>query len=240
MARVGQLLRALDGEPWGLTLTQLSTRLKLPRSTVHRLVGALTAEGLLMSTPTAGRVRIGPEFVRIASGSRLELRQQVEPLMRQLFDDIGETVDCSVLEGSDARVVHVIPTQHQLRAVSEVGATFPLHCTSKGKALLAALDPDQVLDILPPTLPRFTEHTTTSRKKLVLELAEVRETGVAFDLEEHAPGICAAAVAAHDPFGALFTLSIPAPSLRFPGERDSIVTALLRVRAALHEAFAAP
>jgi DNA-binding IclR family transcriptional regulator len=237
IARVGQLFRALEGEPWGLTLTQLATRLQLPRSTVHRLVGALSTEGLLMSASTAGRVRIGPEFVRIASASRLELRQQVEPLMRQVFDDVGETVDCSVLEAAEARVVHVIPTQHQLRAVSEVGVAFPLHCTSKGKALLAQLTDEQVRDILPPTLTRFTEHTVTSRAKLLRELADVRESGIAFDIEEHAPGICAAAIAAHDPFGALFTLSVPAPSVRFPGERSKIVASLLRVQAELDETF---
>ena len=47
IARVGQIFRALDGEPWGLTLSQLAVRLKLPRSTVHRLVSALVNEGLL-------------------------------------------------------------------------------------------------------------------------------------------------------------------------------------------------
>jgi len=240
IARVGQLFRALDGEPWGLTLTQLATRLQLPRSTVHRLVGALSAEGLLMSATTAGRVRIGPEFVRIASASRLELRQQVEPLMHQVFEAVGETVDLSVLEGEEARVVHVIPTQHQLRAVSDVGVAFPLHCTSKGKALLAALPDAQVKDLLPTSLHRYTESTITSRAQLLRELADVREAGVAFDLEEHASGICAAAIAARDPFGALFTISVPAPSLRFPGEREKIVRALLRVRAELNEAFATP
>jgi DNA-binding IclR family transcriptional regulator len=240
IARVGQLFRALDGEPWGLTLTQLATRLQLPRSTVHRLVGALSAEGLLMSATTAGRVRIGAEFVRIASASRLELRQQVEPLMRQVFDAIGETVDLSVLEAEEARVVHVIPTQHQLRAISDVGVAFPLHCTSKGKALLAALSDAQVKDLLPSSLHRYTESTVTSRAQLLRELADVRESGVAFDIEEHAPGICAAAIAARDPFGVLFTISVPAPSVRFPGEREKIVRALLRVRAELNEAFETP
>jgi DNA-binding IclR family transcriptional regulator len=240
IARVAQLFRALDGEPWGLTLTQLSIRLNLPRSTVHRLVGALASEGLVINASTAGRVRIGPEFVRIASASRLELRQQVDPLMRQVYDEIGETVDCAVLESGEARVIHVIQTQHQLRAVSDVGAAFPLHCTSKGKALLAELTDEQVRELLPAALARFTEHTTTSRAKLLRELEEIRESGIAFDLEEHAPGICAAAIAARDPFGVLFTVSIPAPSQRFPSERKAIVESLLGVRAELSNAFAAP
>jgi DNA-binding IclR family transcriptional regulator len=235
IARVAELFRALDGEPWGLTLTQLAKRLDLPRSTVHRLVGALTAEGLLMSASTAGRVRIGPEFARIASASRLELRQLLDPPMRRIFDAIGETVDCGVLEGDQVRVVSVIPTQHQLRAVAEVGVAFPMHCSSKGKAILAELDDDAIRALLPERLERFTARTTVSREQLLDELAEVRRTGVAFDIEEHDVGICAAAIAARDPFGSLFTISVPVPSQRFAGLRDEIVRDLLQVRDELME-----
>jgi DNA-binding IclR family transcriptional regulator len=240
IARVAELFRTLEGEPWGLTLTQLAKRLNLPRSTVHRLVGALVTEGLLVSATTAGRVRIGPEFVRIASGSRLELRQQLEPFMRRIFDSIGETVDCAVLEGDQVRVVSVIPTQHQLRAVAEVGAAFPLHCTSKGKAIIAQLADDVIDELLPAKLERFTARTTTSRRDLMAEIAEVRESGVAFDVEEHVSGICAVAIAAHDPFGSLFTVSVPVPSQRFPGEKAAIVRALLDVREELTGVLATP
>jgi len=237
IARVGQLLRALEGEPWGLTLTQLASQLSLPRSTVHRLVGALVAEQLLVSAPAAGRVRIGPEFIRIATSSRLELRQQVDPLMKQIFDVTGETVDLSVLEGDQVRVLYLIPTQHQLRAIADVGAAFPLHCSSKGKALLAAMDDEEIDAVLPKSLKRYNERTITTRAALLAELREIRETGIAYDLQEHVPGICAAAIAAQDPFGAPFAISIPIPSQRFATAKATISKALLEVRAELHAVF---
>jgi len=237
IARVGQLLRALEGEPWGLTLTQLASQLSLPRSTVHRLVGALVAEQLLVSAPAAGRVRIGPEFIRIATSSRLELRQQVDPLMKQIFDVTGETVDLSVLEGDQVRVLYLIPTQHQLRAIADVGAAFPLHCSSKGKALLAAMDDEEIDAVLPKSLKRYNERTITTRAALLAELREIRETGIAYDLQEHVPGICAAAIAAQDPFGAPFAISIPIPSQRFVTAKATISKALLEVRAELHAVF---
>jgi DNA-binding IclR family transcriptional regulator len=230
IARVGQLLRELDGEPWGLTLTQLASRLDLPRSTVHRLVGALVAEGLLISASAAGRVRIGPEFIRIASNSGLELRQQVEPLMKHISDATGETVDCSVLEGDQVRVTYLIPTQHQLRAIADVGASFPLHCSSKGKAMLAEMDDEAVTALLPKTLEKFTNRTLTTRAKLLAELAQIRQTGVAFDEDEHVPGICAAAIAAHDPFGSLFAISVPVPTQRFGDAKGAITDVLLETR----------
>src|SRR4051794_23454839 len=76
IARAAQILRALDGEPDGLSLSALSERLGLPRSTVHRVVSALSAEGLVAAASPNGRVRLGPELARLALSSRRELRQE--------------------------------------------------------------------------------------------------------------------------------------------------------------------
>lgn len=238
IARVAQIFRALDGQPWGLTLTELAHRLDLPRSTMHRLVTALVAEGLLVSPPRAGRVRIGVEFVRIASASRLELRQQVEPLMRGVFDATGETVDCSVLEGDSVRVIEVMPTQHHLRAFADVGAVFPLYATSKGKAILAQLDESTADALIAERFERFTPTTPRSRSQLVAEVAEVRRAGIAFDEEEYTPGIAAAAIGARDPFGSVFTISVPVPMHRWADVRPQVVTALATARNELEALFA--
>src|SRR3954470_22044535 len=81
IARAAQILRALDGEPHGLSLSQLSERLALPRSPVHRVVSALSAEGLLASASPNGRVRLGPEIARLALASRRELRLERPPYL---------------------------------------------------------------------------------------------------------------------------------------------------------------
>jgi DNA-binding IclR family transcriptional regulator len=238
IARVGQIIRALEGEPWGLTLSQLAVRLKLPRSTVHRLVSALVNEGLLMSASVAGRVRIGTEFVRIATASRSELRDQVAPLMRRVNEAVGETIDCGVLEGDQVRVIDVIETHHQLRAVSNIGAVFPLYCTAKGKAILAELDDATILRLIPKEFERYTGATIRSHAQLLREVEEVRETGLAYDREEHASGICTVAIAAQDPFGSIFALSVPVPTQRFALLKGEIEQALLEISSELKSHFA--
>src|SRR3954453_19608607 len=133
IARAAQILRALDGEPHGLSLSQLSERLDLPRSTVHRVVSALATEGLVAAASPNGRVRLGPELARLALSSRRELRQELRPHLQRLFDTLNETVDCAVLDGDYLRFIDQIAAPHRLRAVSSVGATFPPPCTAKGK-----------------------------------------------------------------------------------------------------------
>jgi len=230
IARAAQILRALDGEPDGLSLSQLSERLGLPRSTVHRVVSALAAEGLLAAASPNGRVRLGPEIARLALASRRELRQELRPYLQRLFDDLNETVDCAVLDGDHLRFIDQIAAPHRLRAVSSVGATFPLHCTANGKALLAELTPEEVARILPTRLRRCTPATITARAQLMAELETVRETRVAFDREEHTTGISAAGIAVRDPFGALAAISVPMPTQRFEGRGPEISLALRQVR----------
>jgi DNA-binding IclR family transcriptional regulator len=237
IARVGQVLRALNGEPQGLSLAQLADRVGLPRSTVHRIVTALVAEGLIASASPVGRVRIGPEFARLASSSRADLWQEAEPFMRRIFDEIGETVDCSVLDGDHVRVIHGIPARHHLRVTADVGTTFPLHCSSKGRAILAAYDPDAAARMLPEKLERYTGKTLTSLDGLLKELATVRETGIAYNREEATLGICSAAIAIRGSSGALLAISVPVPTQRYWGLEKKITAVLKDVRKQALAAF---
>jgi DNA-binding IclR family transcriptional regulator len=230
IARAAQILRALDGEPNGLSLSQLSERLSLPRSTVHRVVTALATEGFLAAASPNGRVRLGPELARLALASRRELRAELRPYLQRLFDSLNETVDCAVLDGDHLRFIDQIPAPHRLRAVSAVGATFPLHCTANGKALLAELSVEEVTRVLPTRLKRCTPATLTARSELMAELETVRASRVAFDRDEHTTGISAAGIAVRDPFGALAAISVPMPTQRFDGREAELGEALRGVR----------
>jgi DNA-binding IclR family transcriptional regulator len=239
IARAAQILRALDGEPDGLSLSQLSDRLGLPRSTVHRVVSALAAEGLLAAASPTGRVRLGPELARLALSSRRELRQVLRPHLQRLFEAVNETVDCAVLDGDHLRFIDQIAAPHRLRTVSSVGTTFPLHCTANGKAILAELGRDEVARLLPTRLKRCTPATITGRAELLAELERVRARRVAFDREEHTTGISAAGIAVRDPFGALAAISVPMPTQRFAGREAEIADALLEARAEILQALGA-
>jgi DNA-binding IclR family transcriptional regulator len=232
ISRAAQILRALDGAPDGLSLSQLAERVDLPRSTVHRLTTALAAEGLVAAASPEGRVRLGPELSRLAIGARRDIRRELRPFMEQLFERLNETVDCAILDGDHLVFVDQIAAPHRLRAVSAVGAVFPLHCTANGKAILAALPPAVANEVLPARLERFTEATITNRRDLARELESIRETGVAFDREEHTDGICAGGVAVRDAFGQLAALSVPMPAQRFRGRETEIAEELSEVRAA--------
>lgn len=69
------------------TLNDLCETTGLPRATAHRLATALEAHRLVARTPE-GKWTIGPAF----PGNRDDLLTTAKPIMQQLMEDTGESI----------------------------------------------------------------------------------------------------------------------------------------------------
>jgi DNA-binding IclR family transcriptional regulator len=236
IARAAEMLRRLAAEPDGLTLIELAASVGLPRSTAHRIVGALSREGFVRAVPS-GKLRIGSALIGIAVASRRDLRHEAAPFIERLSHELRETVDLAVLDGSEVLFIDQYTSRRTLRVVAEIGARFPLHCTANGKAVLAALPAEEAERLLPQQLVRLTPNTITDRRVLQQEIEKVRLTGVAYDHEEHTVGVAAAAVALRDSAGTVAAISVIIPAARSHGSWDQVVAALLRTRDEIQAAF---
>ncbi len=224
VARAADVLRALAASPDGLSLAQISSVVRLSRSTVHRIVLALVRQDFVRSTESG--YRLGPGLLRLAEASRSSFEVDIHHHLTELSAELNETVDLSVMTGQAITFVDQIVARRRLRAVSGIGVSFPLHCTANGKAVLAALPPGSLDELLPPRLERFTPATHVDREALGRELDEVRERGIAFDREEHTVGICAVGMALRAPDGSWHAVSVPLPATRFYGHEERLATAL--------------
>ena len=229
LSRAAAMLRRLSAEPDGLTLIELASRVGLPRSTAHRIVGALVQEGFVATTPS-GKLRVGPSLIGIAIASRRDLRHEAGPYLEQLSLHLHETVNLAVLDGDEVLFIDQYTSRRYLRIASEIGARFPVHCTANGKALLATLSAEEAALHLPPRLEALTEHTVIDRRRLLAELEEVRATGIAFDREEHTVGVSAVAAVVSDEGGAIAAITVVMPSARFLGKEEEACVALLHTR----------
>jgi DNA-binding IclR family transcriptional regulator len=237
ITRAINVLRALEGEPDGLSLGQIALRVDLARSTVQRIVDALRAEHFLIAaTPTSG-VRLGPALIRLAASASVEFDLITRPIMAELSQQLHETVDLSVLKGYTAVFTDQIQGAHRLRAVSAVGETFPLHCTANGKALLSLMTKQNLDKYLRTPLLRMTPATVTRPAELRAELEACAKSGVAFDNEEHTEGISAVGTAFADPLGRSIALSVPVPTTRFKKMKAEMVKQLLIARASILDAL---
>jgi len=238
IARAAAVLRALGDQPNGLGLGEVAIAAGLPKSTAHRIVAALAAEGLVTQSAD-GRIRLGGGISRLALAGREAIAERLRPILIELHRELEETVDLAVLDGGSVRFVDQVGAPRRLRAISSVGDAFPLHCTANGKALLAALPEDQAIASLPHPLPRLTPHTIVSLDDLLGELAAIRRDGVAYDREEHTEGICAVGAAVSDGSDpAAVAISVPVPAPRFHGNETSLAAAVAEAARAASELLA--
>lgn len=237
IARAVKVLRALEGESNGLSLTDIAARVDLPRSTVQRIVAALANEQFLISASPTSRVKLGPALIRLASATRLDVSQMVRPYIQALSRDLKETVDLSIIQGHAGIFVDQALGSQRLRTESTIGERFPLHCTACGKSLLATLSDDKIKRILDTNLTAHTRHTIVDRARLSTQVDEVRKVGIAYDFEEYTEGVRGISVSFFDSFGRAYAISIPTPTARLDRSERAYLDALLdcreQVRAAL-------
>jgi DNA-binding IclR family transcriptional regulator len=230
IARAAKVLRSLEGEGDGLSLSQIAQLVGLARSTVRRIVVALREEQFVMAASPTSRVRLGPVLSRLARSASAHFDHVTRPIMMELSQAIGETVDLSMLKGPSAVLTGQVESHHRLRTVSEVGERFPLYCTANGKAILSVLPNEQVSRLISVPMPKRTSNTITMRPDLIRDIEACRRIGYAVDDEEHTEGICGLGTGFIDPLGRAVALSISVPATRFERLRSDLASKLLAAR----------
>jgi IclR family acetate operon transcriptional repressor len=216
------LLEVLAGGE-GLGLSEIARQAELPPSTVHRLLMTLHRRRLVSHDTETGLWTVGVGLFRIGS-AYLRIRKLPEiarPVIRQLLQEVGETVNVSMLDQREIVCVAQAESHAAVRAFFRLGRRLPIHASAAGKAILAAGTEsfrDELLEGV--TLERFTDKTHRSRKALLADLVEIAARGWAFDDEEHTVGMqCVSAAILNEwsePAGAI---SISAPAVRMGPQR---------------------
>jgi IclR family acetate operon transcriptional repressor len=125
-----------------------------------------------------------------------------------------------------------------MRIFTEVGNRVALHCTGVGKALLAAVPPDQATRLIAAApLAARTAATITDPAALQAEIALIRARGYALDEGEMEVGVRCVAVGL--PGAAPMAVSVSGPSARMTDDLIATVVSALRTAATqLRDQFA--
>ncbi len=186
------------GERSELRLTEVAKYLGVASSTAHRLLAMLQYRGFVRQDSRTKAYVPGPALTGVAFSilQRFDVREPLRPFLEELNRETAETVHLGILDGTSVRFIDAIESPRAVRVASRLGRSIPAHCTSTGKAMLAALPTDQLHRLYPQEeLPGLTEHSVRSRTALEKELAEVRRKGYATSSEESEEGVSSVAVA---------------------------------------------
>jgi IclR family pca regulon transcriptional regulator len=184
-----------------LGVSELAREVNLNRSTTHRYIATLAALGYLQQDTLTKKYRLGPRVVDLGFSAinSMELREISAPHLQRLSDEVGQTVNMAILDGSDILYIERCRSsgrgQREIDLNLHVGSRLPAYCTSMGKAMLAFLPEDELeAAIGNAEFTRLGPNTRTSREALLEDLERVRATGIAVNDEELAYGLRSIAV----------------------------------------------
>jgi IclR family acetate operon transcriptional repressor len=186
------ILQVLADEEPPYTLTQLSRRLKLHVSTVHRLLVNLLRHGFVEEDAVSGGYQLGYRVLRMGLRvlDRLDFRRAAQPLLRALNLRTKETVHLAILQETRGISIEKFDSPQPVGLDARLGGIMPLHCTGVGKTLLAYQSEELLNQIThTPGLTRMTARTITGLPQLRKELERIREQGYTVDQEEAVEGL---------------------------------------------------
>lgn len=204
-------------------LMDIASALNLPKATASRLCAHLEARQWLLRHEGDRSFSPGPKLLSLAvralqADPRQALRHE---LLSQLVDQLGETCNLTVLDGTRVRYLDRVETHWPLRIQLEAGSRVPIHATASGKLFLAHMPEARRQSILDSVaLTAFTPGTLTTPEALAAECARILRDGHACDREEFMLGMVAVAVPVYDAKGQCrATLAVHAPAARMPLEQ---------------------
>lgn len=181
-----RVLELLANSKTGLSLSELTRRLEIPKSSTHCLLVTLERRGYLHRNDR-NRYLFGLKLFSLANTALrgLELRETAAPFLRALAARTGLTVHLAMLEQHEAVLVEKVEPAGVFKLATWLGKRMDVHCTALGKALIAYL-PEEELEAMVAErgLPRHNENTICSLRRLRENLARARSQGYVIDDEE--------------------------------------------------------
>ncbi len=204
--RALSLLELLSYSQSGLTLSELSRKLQIPKSTGHYLIHTLATRGYIQRAADGHHYSLGLRLADLANTSRASntISSVVMPHLRKASQRLNLTAIVTVLLGAEGVIIAKIPALNDLGGGAWVGRHIDLHCTAQGKALISQLPEGRLIELFRGRdFAQFTPRTISSFSALKTHLHNVREQGYAVNDEEQVLGVRAVAAPVFDPAGSV-------------------------------------
>lgn len=214
--RALKILDLFDERERELSITEISKRMNLHKSTVHSLLKTLQAHRYIAQNEENGRYLLGLKLFERGNMvvSYLDMRNVARKHLEWLSATTNLTIHLVVIDGKEGVYVDKVEGSGVTVVYSRIGRRVPIHTSAVGKSLVATKtdsELDQLLEGYEYTRP--TNKSVSSKEEFLAEIEHARIAGYSIDNEENEPGIICFAVPVKDYSGkviAAISMSMPA------------------------------
>ena len=205
VAKAMELLQLLSDAGEAMTLTVISERAGLPKSTVFGLLTTMRDYDVI-TQHADGKYALGLRLFEYGcrASAFWNISSLARPYLEHLAEATGASAMLSTYENGHIVALDQAEGRDSLRIVSAPGARLPLHCTSQGKVFLSAMADHEAKRVLSRrTLEPYTPKTLVTWEELFRVMQAARENGYAVEDGEYRFGLCSASAPVRDSSGAV-------------------------------------
>ncbi|MDI9596415.1 MAG: IclR family transcriptional regulator [Atribacterota bacterium] len=224
-----KILDCLSDAERSLGVTEISSLLSIPKSTVHRILTTLLNHSIVTRDSDTSKYRLGVQILKYANSfyDSFDFRQYSKNILKAVCMETHLTTFLCIWQNDNVICIDSInltnkTNTHQLFV--EVGKTMPFHCAASAKILLAFQSLNKISNIIKNNnLDGYTSKTITDSGKLIKHLELIRTQGYAICDEELEEGIRAISVPVKDLNGqAIASITITGLISRVPTKKYQI------------------
>jgi DNA-binding IclR family transcriptional regulator len=217
------------------TQLQLSTRMSIPKSSLHALLRTMIDRGWLQTDQTGSVYQLGIHSLVVSSAylSGDPVLARAAAVMEEVANATEETVNLGRLSGDQVIYTAKRESIHPLRMHSQVGRRLPAYSTALGRAILAERTREVRNELVPEVIAPLTTHTVTDRDAVIQIIDDAERLGYAAESDESCVGVRCFGVSLPFARPAVDGLSVAVPISRLAGREDLIIETLLSVKAKL-------
>ncbi len=237
------LIETLAAHPEGLTLSRLSELCNQPVSSVHHVLSTFKDRCFVTQNEETKKYSLGLKFLTISRAilDNLDIRTVARDELNRLHDKTHEMVFLSVLRNRKVVYIDKIQAPGRLVLATEVGYTIEPHACTSGKALLAGLSDNEIMELYPDeTLPsHHGNRVINTRTALLEELYKIREQGFSYGDEQFYQGVRGVAAPLVSGKKTIACICVTGPIFSMPTDRiyTEIIPNVLESAAAISHAL---
>ncbi|WP_026478416.1 IclR family transcriptional regulator [Alkaliphilus transvaalensis] len=225
------ILEVLSDYEEGLGITELSAKIKLHKSTVHRLLSTLIHKGYVYQDPNSNKYHITIKLFELGNKriETMDIFSVAKPYLKELRNETNEVIHLVIRDGNEIVYIDKMESDNTIRMVSRIGRRSSMYCTAVGKAIMSYLPQEEIKKIWESSdIKKYTEYTITSFEDMETELRKVRQQGYAIDEQENELGVRCIGSAVLNHTGEIAgAISISGPTIRVTKDKVEPFSKLL-------------
>lgn len=227
-SRVLDILELVASSPNEYSLSDISQKLNVPKSSISPILQELTARNFLVSNETQ-KYTIGLAAYNVGSSflEQFHFLDEVERILANITNVCNEATHFSVLTGGDVLYLKKVNSPEPIRMISYIGNRVPAYSTALGKALLLDYTLSQLKHLYPDGLKKVTSNTISDFDVLYAQLEKARKEGFTYESEESNKYIRCVGVPVRKNGKVVAAMSVATPTFRYDEKKENLIKTLL-------------